>query len=453
MADTQDQILKQLASAPQLDSSLLQTELGLPHEALYAELVSLLALNYITLENKKVTRLILTPEGESYVAHGTPEARIFKLASLEGTPKELVEGELKDAFKIGFGNAMKKKIVVLKEGKVFRTKEEFADEDQAKLQQIRDGKGELLSKEDVKNLRGRKLVEEKQETTFIVRRGEDYRESKVELVPELTSAMLADNSWEALEFKKFNPASKGLEIENGNLHLLMKTKQQFVEILLEMGFEEMQTDRYVESSFWNFDSLFQPQAHPARDAHDTFFLAHPDNATVDDPAYFQAVKNIHEKGGFGSQGYDYEWDPKEAFKNLLRTHTTAVSSRVLKDLAKEQPFRPRKFFSIDRVFRNETLDNTHLAEFHQVEGFVVDRNLGLQHLIGILTEFYKKIGIEQIWFKPTYNPYTEPSMEVFGSPPPMQVSTPSSRRRSRWATPASSAPKCCGPWVSPRTCR
>jgi phenylalanyl-tRNA synthetase alpha subunit len=126
---------------------------------------------------------------------------------------------------------------------------------------------------------------------------------------------------------------------------------------------------------------------------------------------------------------------------------------VLKDLAKEQPFRPRKFFSIDRVFRNETLDNTHLAEFHQVEGFVVDRNLGLQHLIGILTEFYKKIGIEQIWFKPTYNPYTEPSMEVFGKSPPMQVSTPSSRRRSKWATPASSVRRCCDLWASPKTSR
>ena len=94
----------------------------------------------------------------------------------------------------------------------------------------------------------------------------------------------------------------------------------------------------------------------------------------------------------------------------MRTHTTAVSSRVLKSIAEDKPFRPRKFFSIDRVFRNETLDNTHLAEFHQVEGFIIDRNLGLNHLIGVLTEFYKKIGIEKIWLKPTYNPYTEPSM-------------------------------------------
>lgn len=175
----------------------------------------------------------------------------------------------------------------------------------------------------------------------------------------------------------------------------------------------MRTDRYVESSFWNFDSLFQPQAHPARDAHDTFFVSNPQFAKVEDKKYFEAVKQIHEKGGFGSKGFDYEWEPKEAFRNLLRTHTTAMSSQYLKKIS-EEPFRPRKFFSIDRVFRNETLDNTHLAEFHQVEGFVIDRNLGIHHLIGILREFYKKIGIEKIWFKPTYNPYTEPSMEIFG---------------------------------------
>lgn len=111
---------------------------------------------------------------------------------------------------------------------------------------------------------------------------------------------------------------------------MMKTRQQFKEILTEMGFEEMKTDRYVESSFWNFDALFQPQAHPARDAHDTFFVSDPKEAKIDDEEYMKEVKKTHEVGGFGSKGYDYDWDIKEAKKNLLRTHTTAVSSRVLK---------------------------------------------------------------------------------------------------------------------------
>ena len=105
------------------------------------------------------------------------------------------------------------------------------------------------------------------------------------------------------------------------------------------------------------------------------------------------MKKVHSVGGYGSKGYDYEWEESEAKKNLLRTHTTAISSQMLQSIASEVPFRSRKFFSIDRVFRNESLDHTHLAEFHQVEGFVIDRNLGLNHLIGVLTEFYKKIGI------------------------------------------------------------
>jgi phenylalanyl-tRNA synthetase alpha chain len=71
-----------------------------------------------------------------------------------------------------------------------------------------------------------------------------------------------------------------------------------------MGFTEMPTNNYVESSFWNFDSLFQPQQHPARDAHDTFFLSEPAATSADKvPAdYLQRVQEVHESGGFGSLG-------------------------------------------------------------------------------------------------------------------------------------------------------
>ena len=76
-----------------------------------------------------------------------------------------------------------------------------------------------------------------------------------------------------------------------------------------------------------------------------------------------------------------------------------------------------KYFSIDRVFRNETLDATHLAEFHQVEGLIVDKNIGLAHLLGIMDTFFKKIGMTNLKYKPAYNPYTEPSLEIFAFHP------------------------------------
>lgn len=64
-------------------------------------------------------------------------------------------------------------------------------------------------------------------------------------------------------------------------------------------------------------------------------------------------------------------------------------------------------FSIDRVFRNEATDATHLAEFHQVEGVVADRGITLGDLIGFMQTFFSKMGITNLRFKPAYNPYTE----------------------------------------------
>lgn len=117
---------------------------------------------------------------------------------------------------------------------------------------------------------------------------------------------------------------------------------------------------------------------------------------------------MHSRGGSGSLGYNYDWAETEARKNLLRTHTTAVSARQLYALAQQKEvrrvpyyeaihvrtlqFTPVKYFSIDRVFRNETLDATHLAEFHQVEGVIADRGLTLGHLIGVLHEFFARLG-------------------------------------------------------------
>jgi len=69
------------------------------------------------------------------------------------------------------------------------------------------------------------------------------------------------------------------------------------------------------------------------------------------------------------------------------------------------------------VFRNETLDATHLAEFHQVEGVIADYDLSLGDLIGVLEAFFQKLGISNLRFKPAFNPYTEPSMEIFGFHP------------------------------------
>ena len=101
----------------------------------------------------------------------------------------------------------------------------------------------------------------------------------------------------------------------------------------------------------------------------------------------------------------------------LRTSASSRTLYKIAQLAKAEggEFKPQKYFSIDRVFRNEALDATHLAEFHQVEGFIIDKNLSLGNLMGIIADFYRRLGPEfnDLKFKPTYNPYTEPSMEFY----------------------------------------
>lgn len=260
----------------------------------------------------------------------------------------------------------------------------------------------------------RKLLQEVVTKSFVISKGSEFSTTLTKLETDLTVDMLSGGLWEGLKFKAYNFDSLGAPPDCGQLHPLMKVRSEFRQIFLEMGFSEMPTNNYVESSFWNFDALFQPQQHPARDAHDTFFVSHPAISDKFPTEYLERVKTIHSSGGYGSQGYGYDWKIEEAQKNLLRTHTTAVSARMLYKLA-NQPggFQAAKYFSIDKVFRNETLDATHLAEFHQVEGVIADVNLTLGELIGTFTEFFKKLGITQLEFKPAYNPYTEPSMEIF----------------------------------------
>lgn len=177
---------------------------------------------------------------------------------------------------------------------------------------------------------------------------------------------------------------------------------------------------FVESGFWNFDTLFVPQQHPARDLQDTFYISDPlmadkprDETTGEElTEYWDNVREVHEVGKYGSLGYRYPWKADESLRLVLRTHTTAISAAMLYKLAKNPG--PARYFSIDRVFRNETVDMTHLAEFHQVEGVIADYGLALGGLIGFMKEFFAKMGVHGLRFKPAYNPYTEPSMEIFG---------------------------------------
>uniref|UniRef100_A0A8C8XR19 Phenylalanine--tRNA ligase alpha subunit n=1 Tax=Panthera leo TaxID=9689 RepID=A0A8C8XR19_PANLE len=380
-------LLRQLAAADGgLDSAELAAKLGVEHQAVVGAVKSLQALGeIIEAELRSTKRWELTAEGEEMAREGSHEARVFRSIPPEG----LAQSELMrlPSGKVGFSKAMSNKWIRVDKSaadgpRVFRVVDSVEDEVQRRLQLVQGGQAEKLGEKERSELRKRKLLTEV-------------------------------GSWRDRPFKPYNFLAHGVLPDSGHLHPLLKVRTQFRQIFLEMGFTEMPTDNFIESSFWNFDALFQPQQHPARDQHDTFFLRDPAEALQLPMDYVHRVKRTHSQGGYGSQGYKYNWKLEEARKNLLRTHTTSASARALYRLAQKKPFTPAKYFSIDRVFRNETLDATHLAEFHQIEGVVADHGLTLGHLMGVLREFFTKLGITQLRFKPAYNPYTEPSMEVF----------------------------------------
>ena len=179
------------------------------------------------------------------------------------------------------------------------------------------------------------------------------------------------------------------------------------DILLEMGFSEIEGD-YVQSAGWNMDALFIPQSHPARTMQDTFYLSNPDKIEVDEK-YLDLWANVHENGhDTGSKGWGAEFDKEESKKALLRTHTTVNTVRHIAN----NPDLPSKVFGIGRVFRQETIDRTHLPEFHQIEGIIHEPNANLSMLISTLKTFYSKMGYPDVRVRPAYFPYTEPSVEV-----------------------------------------
>ena len=175
-----------------------------------------------------------------------------------------------------------------------------------------------------------------------------------------------------------------------------------------MGFTEIEGD-YVESAFWNMDALFIPQDHPARELQDTFYLSEPASFVINEKEILEAVKQIHEDGGnTGSKGWGTNWSKENAQQALLRTHTTVGTIRYLAD----NPSPPARVFSVGRVFRREALDSTHLPEFTQVEGIIVEPEANFGMLIGVLKEFYRRMGFNDVRVRPAYFPYTEPSLEV-----------------------------------------
>ncbi len=272
------------------------------------------------------------------------------------------------------------------------------------------------AQEGLKLLQGRTgVVEERPRTLRWVKLSEQGKavvnaglESRTQ-VNQLTQEMMISGEWRNVDFRPYDVSLASEAVYPGKEHPFVSIIQQTRKVFLELGFEET-VSPYVESSFWDFDALFQPQDHPARDMQDTFYISKPGECKLPRQDWVDAVGATHRDGGqTGSLGWRYDWNDKLIKQPVLRTHTTASSIRALA----ENPNPPRKVFCVGPVFRRETVDYKHLPVFHQVDGIIIDEKASFASLLGTLEAFYRKMGFQKFQFRPAFFPYTEPSVEIF----------------------------------------
>ena len=273
---------------------------------------------------------------------------------------------------------------------------------------------ESLDGELVKHFSGRKNLINIEEITVrewkLTEKGinlPDKELDEIELIGEITTEFLQTDGWENARYKEFDINADTPIPVGGRPHPMQSLIERIRSVFLEMGFSEIEGD-YVQSAGWNMDALFIPQSHPARTMQDTFYLEEPEKIDIPDEM-LDLWASVHENGhDTGSLGWGSKFDREEAKKGLLRTHTTVNTVKFIA----ENPEKPSRVFGIGRVFRQETIDRTHLPEFHQIEGIIHEPNASLPMLISTLKTFYSKMGYPDVRVRPAYFPYTEPSVEV-----------------------------------------
>ena len=406
---------------------LIKTTAGLEQDVEVMNAASWLqSKKLVTIQEHITTVYSLGKEGKRYVEHGLPEHRALKRIVQHGgslSLKELSSSLSPDEVPIAVGWLKTKGWVTIKKEKetVLEVTEKgnkaviADDEDELLLKRLAQHPDSELDKTKIKHLLSRKNVLKEKEMvhssialtkdgTQVVEKGFEITEE----ISQISSSLIQSGNWKTTPIRSYDIHAFAPAVYGGKQHPLVYLISQIRKIFLTMGFEEIEGD-FVESCFWDMDVLFSPQDHPAREMQDTFYCKKPRRFPIKEQELLDKIAAVHENGGSThSTGWGYQFSKTEGEKVLLRTHTTVNTIRYLY----EHPNPPCKVFSLGRVFRKESIDPTHLPEFYQIEGIIHDEHATFRQLLGILKEFYHRMGFEHIRFRPGYFPYTEPSMEV-----------------------------------------
>jgi phenylalanyl-tRNA synthetase alpha chain len=364
------------------------------------------------------TNIKLSTQGANALEGGLLESRLWSWISSTNNADMASLQQSFERHEAGPGVGLLKRIgVQLRDGK-------FVSDNDAQVETIISQRSNFLSSlpdlvenldaEMIDHFKGRKGFIESQESKTrswkVTKLGLSIDSESLiekEMISEITPELLQSDNWRDAEFRPFDVTLESATPRTGRSHPMQALIERIRNIFLEMGFSELVED-YVQTAGWNMDALFIPQDHPAREMQDTFYLDNPSNMELPEDV-MQLWSDIHKHGGeTGSVGWGGDFSKETSQKGLLRTHTTVNTIQYLAD----NPTEPCRMFTVDRVFRKEAIDRTHLPEFHQIEGIIMEEGANLQMLVTTLKTFYQKMGYPEVRVRPAYFPYTEPSLEI-----------------------------------------
>jgi|FLOH01.1.fsa_nt_gi phenylalanyl-tRNA synthetase alpha chain len=389
------------------------------------------------LSNKKIIEIKeetkelieLDTNGELYSKNGLPERRFLQaaekkedakeiqhLANLENEEVNICIGSLKKKAAIDIEKNNGLIIKITNHGRKLLEKE-FLEENFLKKEfpiELKDLSPEekFSYNELVKRKKIIKKELKKLKTIFLTELGKQIQKKGVsenDYLERVTPEILKTNSWKNKKFRSYDVSINVPKIFAGQRQPYSEFIEQVREKVVSMGFVEM-TGPIIELEFFNFDALYQPQKHPARNWSDTYKIKDPKIGTLPDKKIVQAIKQVHENGGTTlSKGWQYEWNEKIAAKLMPRSHDTAISPRFMSQGVKI----PGKYFSLVRCYRPDVIDSTHGVEFNQLGGFIIGDNLSFKELLGLLKQFtIEMTGATEVKFFPDYFPFTEPSVQI-----------------------------------------
>jgi len=395
----------------------LSQQAGIPLSSVLSFSQSLKEKGYISIEQTEEKHVSLTAEGQGYAAKGLPEQAVHRRAQSGAFVTSLSPIERS----VGLPWASRNGWVKIEGGKLTSlcsTEPYFLQEALSKIsgrEPVDDSALSMLLKRKLATQSSTKKVyleptalapEEAASTGAAAATGAAATGAGAAAQQEinsLTRDMLLSGGYKGALFRPYDVSAPAEVPSPAKRHAISRLRAKISRIFTDMGFDEMQGSE-AQSAFWNFDALFQPQDHPARELADTFYLKNGIELPTG-PELVSRIKKVHEKSWGG------DWSGEIAKEGVLRTHTTCVSASYLYNECRGSK-AAKKYFSVGKVYRNEATDYKHLAEFFQVEGIVVWEGATFRDLLGLLREFYRKLGFEKIRFQPSYFPYTEPSLEI-----------------------------------------